>query len=92
MPRPDPLTPGRRNRPVRPPHFNPELARLARPWPSPRDVRSALDGKFGWVLRAILKRQGKRKPPGAGLAVPAIPPRGPLPLLGGAEAPLEFDD
>ena len=31
------------------------------------------------------------KPPEAGIAVPAIPPRGPLPLSGGAEAPLEFD-
>lgn len=32
-----------------------------------------------------------RKPPEAGLAVPAVAPRGPLPLQGGAEAPLEFD-
>jgi hypothetical protein len=55
-------------------------------------VRSALDAKFGWVLRAILKAQGKRKPPEAGIAVPAIPPRGPQPLQGGAEAPLEFRD
>ena len=33
----------------------------------------------------------KRKPPEAGLAVPAVPPNGPLPKQGGAEAPLEFD-
>lgn len=33
-----------------------------------------------------------RKPPEAGLPVMAVPPRGPLPLQGGAEAPLEFDD
>lgn len=42
-------------------------------------------------LQNIL-RQLRRKPPEAGLAVPAVPPRGPLPLQGGAEAPLEFDD
>ena len=36
-------------------------------------------------------RNRKRKPPEAGLSVPAIPPRGPLPMQGGAEAPLEFD-
>jgi len=34
---------------------------------------------------------GRRKPPEAGIAVPAIPPRGPLPKQGGAAAPLEFD-
>ncbi|MBX7482191.1 hypothetical protein [Qipengyuania qiaonensis] len=36
-------------------------------------------------------RKPRRKPPEAGIAVPAIPPQGPLPKLGGAEAPLEFD-
>lgn len=36
------------------------------------------------------RRSGRRKPPDAGIAVPAIPPRGPLPLQGGAEAPLDF--
>ena len=57
-------------------------------------VRIAFEGSLGWVLRAIVKGRGKRrrKPPEAGLPVPAIPPRGPLPLQGGAEAPLEFDD
>lgn len=34
----------------------------------------------------------KRKPPEAGLPVPAVPPRGPLPLQGGAEAPLDFEN
>ena len=34
---------------------------------------------------------GRRKPPEAGIAGPAIPPRGPLPKQGGAAAPLEFD-
>jgi hypothetical protein len=33
----------------------------------------------------------RRKPPEAGLPVPAIPPGGPLPKQGGAAAPLEFD-
>ncbi|WP_171033073.1 hypothetical protein [Qipengyuania marisflavi] len=33
----------------------------------------------------------KRKPPEAGLPVPAISPKGPLPMQGGAEAPLAFD-
>lgn len=33
----------------------------------------------------------RKRPPEAGLAMPAVPPRGPLPLQGGAEAPLEFD-
>lgn len=33
----------------------------------------------------------RRKPPEAGLAVPATPPRGPMPKQGGAAAPLDFD-
>jgi len=33
----------------------------------------------------------RRKPPEAGVAVPAVPPKGPLPMRGGAEASLEFD-
>ncbi len=32
-----------------------------------------------------------RKPPEAGLAVPVVPPRGPLPMQGGAAAPLDFE-
>ncbi|MEM6857173.1 MAG: hypothetical protein AAF559_04805 [Pseudomonadota bacterium] len=34
---------------------------------------------------------GKRKPPEAGLPVPAVPPKGPLPKQGGAAAALKFD-
>lgn len=34
----------------------------------------------------------RRKPPESGLAVPVEPPKGPKPKLGGAEAPLDFDD
>lgn len=33
----------------------------------------------------------RRKPPEAGVPVPAMPPKGPLPKQGGAEAPLDFD-
>ena len=36
-------------------------------------------------------KRPRKKPPESGIAVPAIPPRGPVPLQGGAEAPLEFD-
>ncbi len=36
-------------------------------------------------------RTHRRKPPEAGVAVPAIPPRGPLPKQGGAAAPLDFE-
>ena len=38
------------------------------------------------------QRKPRRKPPEAGIAVPAIPPKGPLPKQGGAEAPLDFSD
>lgn len=33
----------------------------------------------------------RRRPPEAGLPVPAVPPEGPQPHQGGAAAPLEFD-
>ena len=36
-------------------------------------------------------RNRPRKPPEAGIPVPAIPPTGPLPMQGGAEAPLDFE-
>lgn len=45
----------------------------------------------GSIMRIAVERKfGRRRPPEAGLPVPAVPPRGPLPLAGGAEAPLEF--
>jgi hypothetical protein len=43
------------------------------------------------ALKDSLGGKRSRKPPEAGIAVPAIPPRGPLPKQGGAAAPLEFD-
>jgi hypothetical protein len=36
-----------------------------------------------------LRRADRRRPPHAGEPQPAVPPRGPLPLEGGAEAPLD---
>lgn len=44
-------------------------------------------------LRTIKSRLGKRpprKPPESGVPVPAVPPKGPLPMQGGAEAPMDF--
>ncbi len=35
-------------------------------------------------------RRKRRKPPEAGLSFPAIPPKGPRPMQGGAAAPLDF--
>jgi hypothetical protein len=51
-------------------------------------------GLLGLTLEELtrLARGRRRRPRDGGMAVPAIPPRGPLPLSGGAEAPLEFDD
>ena len=43
------------------------------------------------TLKSVLNRRPRRKPPEAGIAMPAVPPKGPLPKTGGAEAPLEFD-
>ncbi len=51
------------------------------------------DGLLAELRRANIRPQarlGRRKPPEAGLPVPAVPPRGPLPMQGGAEAPLDF--
>lgn len=42
------------------------------------------------TLKANLGRRPKRKPPEAGIAVPAVSPKGPLPGQNGAEAPLDF--
>lgn len=40
-------------------------------------------------LEALVRRNSRRRPPGMAPAL-VEPPRGPLPLQGGAEAPLEF--
>jgi hypothetical protein len=44
--------------------------------------------KYLWLRT---NARNRRKPPEAGIVVPAVPPNGPLPKQGGAEAPLEFD-
>ena len=54
-------------------------------------IMAALTGPERRLMERIARSQLRRKPPEAGLAVPAMPPRGPLPLQGGAEAPLTFD-
>ena len=48
-------------------------------------------GPFLQMTPEWKRTQRRRKPPEAGIAVPAVPPKGPLPMQGGAEAPLEFD-
>ncbi len=47
----------------------------------------------GWLLDELRRqhRAPRKKPPEAGLPLPAISPEGPKPKLGGATAPLEFD-
>lgn len=58
-----------------------------------RRMLAALDGPHRDILLAILEAGNRkpRKPPEAGMPVPAVPPRGPLPKTGGAEAPLDFE-
>lgn len=58
-----------------------------------RRMLAALDGPHRDILLAILaaSRRKPKKPPEAGMPVPAVPPRGPLPKMGGAEAPLDFE-
>ncbi|MBV7258626.1 hypothetical protein [Erythrobacter crassostreae] len=42
------------------------------------------------TIKTNLSQRPPRKPPESGIAVPAVPPKGPLPKQGGAEAPLDF--
>jgi len=63
-----------------------------------RPVRKTRRLKVGYNNAGVLieraeqaARRRKRKPPEAGLSVPAIPPKGPLPKQGGAAAPLDFE-
>ena len=47
------------------------------------------------LLKALQPKgqpRGKRKPPESGLMAPVATPKGPMPLQGGAEAPLEFGE
>ncbi|PZT86973.1 MAG: hypothetical protein DI637_09980 [Citromicrobium sp.] len=58
---------------------------------SRRTMRGGTTSSLADVLAHRARRKPPRKPPEAGMPVPAIPPGGPLPKQGGAEAPLEFD-
>ncbi|MEO0591200.1 MAG: hypothetical protein AAFY81_02695 [Pseudomonadota bacterium] len=65
---------------------------LARPAREPRRLKVGYNTAGVLIERAeqaALRR--KRKPPEAGLSVPAIPPKGPLPKQGGAAAPLDLE-
>ena len=53
-------------------------------------LRRLAEGRSAMIRDAVRRRQGRRKPPGSAPAL-VEPPRGPLPLQGGAEAPLAFD-
>jgi hypothetical protein len=54
-----------------------------------RQGRISVEEQAPWLFQ---NRQPKRrhKPPEAGMPVPAVPPRGPLPMQDGADAPLDF--
>ena len=72
-----------------------EIARLSDRMLRTSRVEKRIEFKAAIVhlreLREQISGGKKRKPPESGLSVPAIPPRGPLPMQGGAAAPLEFD-
>ena len=56
-----------------------------------RASRALPKGKAQWIVSLSFGlRKPRRKPPGSAPAL-VEPPRGPLPLQGGAEAPLEFE-
>jgi len=46
---------------------------------------------FSKATRIALQIRGRRRPPRGSAPALVEPPRGPLPLSGGAEAPLEYD-
>ncbi|MBX7494680.1 hypothetical protein K3172_02280 [Qipengyuania sp. 6B39] len=56
-----------------------------------RGKSARVDGSLGKTMADWKRNQRRRKPPEAGIAVPAVSPKGPLPKQGGAEAPLTFD-
>ena len=65
------------------------LARL----PSMREHLSpeSIAGMRGAFERQIADLRHKNRRRDGGVPMPVVPPRGPLPLQGGAAAPLEFD-
>jgi hypothetical protein len=72
-----------------------EIARLSARRDRTSSIEKRIEYKAAIVhLRETRERisgQNKRKPPESGIAVPAVPPKGPLPKQGGAAAPLDFD-
>ncbi|ANY19068.1 hypothetical protein A6F68_00533 [Tsuneonella dongtanensis] len=56
-----------------------------------RERRKRTDAMMADIFRNRPGRH-RRRPPEAGMPIPAVPPRGPRPKQGGAEAPLEFGD
>jgi len=61
------------------------------PVPARRRKHTPLDRALRYVSLAVKARQGRGKPLEGGIPQPALPPGGPLPLVGGAEAPLTFE-
>lgn len=54
-------------------------------------LKASLRFERAWSSAPDVKPYPKRKPPEAGMAVPAVSPKGPLPKQGGAEAPIAFE-
>ena len=95
----------RKPRTRRPKSANPdELARLKQELADLVALRTASRNPIGLKLLvmdreiaalrrmiAVIEHHRRRKPPEAGISIPAVPPSGPKPKSGGAEAPLEFD-
>ncbi|MBB3034280.1 hypothetical protein [Alteriqipengyuania lutimaris] len=52
--------------------------------------RRSVEQQAPWLFDKRITPKRRRKPPEAGMPVPAIPPKGPLPMQGGAQAPLDF--
>ncbi len=62
---------------------------MPRPDPLPRRKRTVPSVKEILDRARRIHGRGKRRPPESGVPQPAEPPRGPWPLQGGAEAPLD---
>ena len=56
-----------------------------------REARTSYDAA-SWKSGMLRNSRRRRRPPGAGMPFPAVPPRGPLPVQDGAEAPLDLVD
>ena len=72
-------------------HMKRQLARLEERTAANRERIRILERNRAERRIAALNLRKRRKPPEAGLAVPAVPPKDPSPKSGGAAAPLDFD-